>query len=129
MEKVIEEYEKAKEKVGAAQTALYKAKEAVEKLDDGYIYVVCLLRYGSASWYTYTNPLSVQFLADDYWDGEDGLFNLYTNNPNAKPPEEQGSLRDFKIMTTQELKDMAKEDVSMGRAISNWISKGLINKS
>jgi|2_EtaG_2_1085320.scaffolds.fasta_scaffold11346_5 hypothetical protein len=125
MEKVIENYEKAKERVNAAKEELWKAEEEIEKLDDGYIYVVCLLRYGSASWYTYTNPLSVQFLANDYYDGEDGLFHLYTNNPNAKPPEEQGSLRDFKIMTSEELKDMAKEEVSMGRAVANWVSKGM----
>ena len=129
MEKVIEEYEKAKEKVGAAQTALWKAQEEVKKCNDGYIYVVCLMIYGSVSWHTYTNPMSVQFLVDDYYDGENGLFHIYTNNSNAKPPEEQGGMRDFKIMTTQELKDMAKENVSMGRAVANWISKGLINKS
>ena len=43
------------------------------------------MRYGSVSWYTYTNPMSVQFLADDYpmmviMD----YFSIYTNNPNAR---------------------------------------------
>lgn len=125
MEKVIENYEKAKERVNAAKEELWKAEEEIEKCDDGYIYVICLMRYGSVSWYTYTNPMSVQFLADDYYDGDNGLFHIYTNNPNAKEPDEQGGMRDFKIMTSEELKDMAKEEVSMGRAIANWMSKGM----
>jgi len=28
-------------------------------------------------------------------------------------------------MTSEELKDMAKEEVSMGRAVANWVSKGM----
>ena len=119
MEKVIEEYEKAKEKVRTAKRELWKAENAVKELDDGYIYVVCLMIYKTESWYVHTNPISVQIFVDDYYDGEYGLFHLYTNNPNAKPPDEQGSLRDFKIMTTQELKDMAKENPDMGLAVSN----------
>ena len=125
MEKVIENYEKAKERVNAAKEELWKAEEEIEKCDDGYIYVICLMRYGSVSWYAYTNPMSVQFLADDYYDGDNGLFHIYTNNPNAKEPDEQGGMRDFKIMTSEELKDMAKEEVSMGRAVANWMSKGM----
>ena len=125
MQKVIEEYEKAKEKVDAAKEELWEAEEAVEKLDDGYIYVVCTHVYGSETWNSYTNPLSVQFIADEYPSGDDGIFSLYTNNPKAEQPEHYGGLYKFKIMTTEELKDMAKEDVSMSSAICNWMSKGI----
>ena len=125
MEEVIKNYNRLQKKVYKAQENLQKAKEDVDKCDDGYIYVICLMRYGSSTWFTYTNPMSVQFLADDYYDGDNGLFHIYTNNPNAKEPDEQGGMRDFKIMTSEELKDMAKEEVSMGRAVTNWISKGM----
>lgn len=64
---------------------LYSQLGTVEMLldayEDGYIYWVCILSYGSSSWKQCSNLLVVSKIVDRYGDGYDGLVDVYSDNP------------------------------------------------
>jgi hypothetical protein len=113
MKELIEKYERAKEKAD---------KLYMEILDtpDGFLYATCLRCYGSIRWETHKNEFCVQDLCD-YYNGDNGIVDVYTNNPNHKI-ESYGSVE---VKTYDEIVDMSKENISMSNAICNWITKSL----
>lgn len=64
---------------------LYEQLNTVEHLikeyKDGYIYYVCIRSYGSVRWRQYNNRKAITELLEEYGDGENGILDIYSNNP------------------------------------------------
>ena len=55
----------------------------LQNREDGFIYICEVRSYGSKWKNTLTNELAVNDLCEDY-NGQDGIVNVYTSNPDAK---------------------------------------------
>ena len=113
MEQLIKEIE-------ALRSQLFALHSQLDAYDDGYLYLTCLRSYGSLSWKTHTNEYTVQELCDQY-DGEHGLVDVYTTNPNTTVTTEGH----VEIMTLDEIRNLSQDNISMSAAISNWITKSM----
>ena len=113
MEKLIEKYKNARDYANN----LY---QEILNTADGFLYVTCLRCYGSIQWETHKNEFVVQDLCDEYY-GDNGIVNVYTNNPDHKI----SSYGDVEIMTYDEIINMSKQNISMSNAICNWLTAGL----
>jgi hypothetical protein len=111
MTELIQEYKNAQ---NHANTLLKKLKET----SDGFIYLACVRCYGSVQWITYNNEFLTQELCDDY-NGDNGIVDIYTNNPNNTI----NSYGDVEIKSLEELQLLSQDNISMSRAITNWIAK------
>lgn len=111
MKELIQEYKDAQNLVDKIRTRLNNAS-------DGFIYLACLRCYGSIQWITFSNEFLTQELCDEYF-GDNGIVDVYTNNPNNKI-DSYGSVV---YKSLEELQNMSKENISMSRAITNWIAK------
>lgn len=102
-----------------AKSKVYEIQEAIRKYQDGYIYHVLVLSYGSQSWSIHHNSSSVQEILYEYGDGYDGLVQVYTDNPN---PEfrDYGCLRD--LCTLEELPE-SRQDISKSTGILNLMTR------
>jgi hypothetical protein len=102
------------------QDAQRKANEAFSKLNDyqdGLIYLTCLRCYGSLSWEQHTNEFVVQQLCDEYY-GDNGIVDVLTNNPSHSI----SSYCDVETMSLEQIKELPQDNISMSRAVCNWIS-------
>ena len=113
MEELIKKYEQSRDYANE----LYRQ---ITNTSDGFLYMTCLRCYGSIQWRTEKNEFVVQNLCDEYY-GDNGIVDVYTNNPN----HHISNYGDVKVMTEQEIINMSKENISMSRAITNWITKSL----
>lgn len=113
MEELIKKYEQAKDYANE----LY---QQIVNTSDGFLYVTCLRCYGSLRWESHKNNFVVQNLCDEYY-GDNGIVDVYTNNPN----HHISSYGDVKVMTYDEIINMSKENISMTRAITSWMTVGL----
>ena len=113
MKELIKKYERARNKAN-------KLYQEILNTSDGFLYVTCLRCYGSLSWQTHNNEFSVQDLCNEYY-GDNGIVDVYTNNPNNKI-DSYGSVL---VKTCDEIVDMSKENVSMSNAICNWMTRSL----
>jgi len=110
MKELIQQYKKASALVANLRNQL-------EKSSDGYIYLTCLRCYGSIQYYTYNNEFVVQQLCDEYY-GENGIVDVYTSNPNNSIQ----TYGDVTVMSIEEIQAKATDNISMSRAINNWIA-------
>jgi hypothetical protein len=108
---ILEQYREAQQRVNE----LY---EQLRNTSDGYLYVTCLRCYGSLTWESHVNKFTVQELCDEY-DGYNGIVDVYTTNPDHGIYSYGG----VKVMSEAELQDMAKKDISMSTAVTNWITR------
>lgn len=113
MKELIEKYEMARSKAN-------KLYQEILDTSDGFIYMTCLRCYGSIRWKHHNNEFSVQDLCNEYY-GDNGIVDVYTNNPNHKI-DSYGSVL---VKTYEEIVDMSKENISMSNAICNWMTKSL----
>ena len=113
MKELIEKYEMARSEAN-------KLYQEILDTSDGFIYMTCLRCYGSIRWKHHNNEFSVQDLCNEYY-GDNGIVDVYTNNPNHKI-DSYGSVL---VKTYEEIVDMSKENVSMSSAICNWMTKSL----
>jgi hypothetical protein len=113
MKELIEKYEMARSNAN-------KLYQEILDTSDGFIYMTCLRCYGSIRWKHHNNEFSVQDLCNEYY-GDNGIVDVYTNNPNHKI-DSYGSVL---VKTYDEIVDMSKENVSMSSAICNWMTKSL----
>jgi hypothetical protein len=67
---------------------------------------------------TYTNKFLVQELCDEYY-GDNGIVDVYTTNPN----HDISTYGDVHVMTLKDLKKKSQNNISMSRAITNWIAR------
>jgi hypothetical protein len=111
MEKLIEKYKTAKEYTDSLYSEILKTQ-------DGFIYFTKLRCYGSINWERHNNEFSVQDLCNEYY-GDNGIVEVYTNNPNNKI-ENYGGVN---VMTEEEIVNMSKGNISMANAICNWMSR------
>ena len=111
MKELIEEY-------GNAQNLVNKIRQQLSITSDGFIYLACLRCYGSVQWITFINEFLTQELCDEY-NGDDGIVDIYTNNPNTTI----NSYGDVEFKSIEELQNLAQDNISMSRAITNWIAK------
>lgn len=109
MEELIKKYEDARQLADQLYSEIINTP-------DGFLYVTCLRCYGSLQWETHLNNFVVQNLCDEYY-GDNGIVDVYTNNPDHHIT----SYGDVRVMTEQEIIDMSKENISMSRAITNWM--------
>lgn len=58
----------------------------IRSYDDGYLYICRVRRFGSVWEERPTSLLSLKELCDQY-NGDNGIVDVYTNNPNLKLPE------------------------------------------
>jgi beta-galactosidase beta subunit len=107
------------DKLKALKAEVYKTEREINNCDDGFLYITCLKRYGSKRWEYHKNSISVQYLCDYYWSGEEGIVDVYTNNNDHKIK----SYGTVFVLPLDELQSMSKEDVSMNQAICNWIAR------
>jgi len=113
MKELIEKYEMARNEAN-------KLYQEILDTSDGFIYMTCLRCYGSVRWQHHNNEFSVQDLCNEYY-GDNGIVDVYTNNPNHKI-DSYGSVL---VKTYEEIVDMSKENVSMSNAICNWMTRSL----
>ena len=113
MKELIEKYEMARSNAN-------KLYQEILDTSDGFIYMTCLRCYGSIRWKSHNNEFSVQDLCNEYY-GDNGIVDVYTNNPNHKI-DSYGSVL---VKTYEEIVDMSKENISMSSAICNWMTKSL----
>jgi hypothetical protein len=113
MKELIEKYEMARSEAN-------KLYQEILDTSDGFIYMTCLRCYGSIRWQHHNNEFSVQDLCNEYY-GDNGIVDVYTNNPNHKI-DSYGSVL---VKTYEEIVDMSKENVSMSNAICNWMTRSL----
>ena len=111
MKELIQEYKDAQE-----QVSLLRNK--IRNTSDGFIYLICLRCYGSIQWITFTNEFLTQELCNDY-NGDDGIVDVYTDNSNNTII----SYGDVEIKSIEELQNISQDDISMSRAITDWIAK------
>jgi hypothetical protein len=110
MKKLIKQYKEA-------QALVYKLYNELTYKSDGYLYLTCLRCYGSINYATHTNEFTAQELCDEY-NGENGIVDVYTNNTKCSI----NTYGDVTVLTLDELKSKSKDNISMSRAITNWIS-------
>jgi hypothetical protein len=109
MEQLIQEIQSLEERIFNLRSQLREHK-------DGFFYLTCLRCYGSLNYKTYTNKFFVQELCDEYY-GDNGIVDVYTTNPDH-------GISTYGAVYTMSLEDiqaMSKNDISMSRAITNWI--------
>jgi hypothetical protein len=111
MKELIQEYKDAQEQVAIVY-------DKICKTSDGFIYITCLRSYGSIQWRTFINQFLTQELCNEF-DGYDGIVDVYTNNPNNKID----SCGSVVYKSLEELQNLSKDNVSMTRAITNWMAK------
>lgn len=109
MEELIEAYRSAQQEVN-------KLLSQIRSTSDGYRYVSRLRCYGSISHEDHNSSFTVQELCDEY-TGENGIVDVYTTNPNHCID----TYGDVMVVTEEELLSLAKENISMSRAICNWM--------
>jgi len=85
--------------------------------EDGFKYLSCLRCYGSITWTQHSNQFTTQELCDEYY-GDNGIVDIYTTNPNPNI-ETYGTIN---ILSEEDIISMSKEDISMSRAMCNWIT-------
>jgi hypothetical protein len=110
MEELIKKYQEA-------QTRVNEIYNELSEHSDGFIYLTCLRCYGSISWNSHKNSFMVQELCDEYY-GDNGIVDIYTTNPNPNI-ETYGTIN---ILSEEDIISMSKEDISMSRAMCNWIA-------
>jgi hypothetical protein len=91
----------------------------IRNISDGFKYLTQTCVYGSVTWQSHNNA----FCANEevsYYYGDNGVVYLYTNNPDHGIENYSG---DTMIMSEEDMLSMSKEDISMSRAICNWITK------
>lgn len=111
-------YKEAIARYEEAQEKLSYCRFALRGIEDGFRYVTQLCCYGSVYYESHTNPFFVQELCDEY-TGDNGIVNIYTTNPNHGI----NTYGDVKVLTEEQILAMSKENVSMSRAITNWIAR------
>jgi hypothetical protein len=106
------------EKYHSLQGEINEVYRQLENTSDGFLYLTKLRCYGSITWRTHKNSFLVQNLCNEYY-GDNGIVDVYTTNPN----HEISSYGEVVFMTESEIKEMSKESISMGEAITNWLTK------
>lgn len=99
---------------------LSNLRSQLREHEDGFLYLTCLRCYGSLTYTTYTNKFVVQELCDEYY-GDNGIVDVYTTNPNHNI-HTYGSVH---VMSLEELQNVSQDNISMSRAVMNWIEQGL----
>ena len=108
------------QEIKALEAQLSNLRSQLHSMSDGYIYLTCLRCYGSLSWETHNNAYSVQELCNEYY-GDNGIVDVYTTNPHHTIQ----SYGDVNVMTLDEMKNISQDNISMSRAITNWICRGI----
>lgn len=111
--------EQLKAELETAKEQVYMIENQIRNIADGFIYHICVLSYGSATWDTCTNPFIIQELCYEYGDGYNGLVEVYTNNPDLVI-NHYGCLS---VYTLDELPEN-RRDISKSEAFTNTIIKG-----
>lgn len=111
MEELIQEYNNA-------QNLVHKIRKEIGNTSDGFIYLACVRSYGSVQWITFINQFLAQELCDEY-NGDDGIVDIYTNNPNNTID----GYGDVEVISIEELQNISKDNISMSRAVTHWITK------
>lgn len=78
-----------------------KLNEAIKNYNDGFIYLVKVLSFGSESWYKFTNLHSAKEIENEY-NGDNGFTYIYSNNPELYRP---------RIIEKQYLKNFSTEEL------------------
>lgn len=112
LEQLTAELETAREQV-------FVIEQQIRKIEDGFIYVTKTRCWGSITWRSHTNAFCANEEVKEYY-GDNGIVDLYTNNPNHNIDNYSG---DTHVMSEEEILNMAKENISMSRAICNWIAR------
>jgi hypothetical protein len=111
MEQIIQEIKSLEERI-------FNLRSQLHEYNDGFLYLTRLRCYGSLTYVTYTNKFFVQELCDEY-QGDEGIVDVYTTNPD---PNIQ-NYGDVIVMTLEEIQNISQENISMSRAIANWIAR------
>ena len=109
---------------------------------DGYVYVTNTRCYGSCHYEEHKNFVTVQHLCDEYYHGDDGIVDVWTNDPfyeektlnafyeetevydgegNSNYPNVITTYGTITYLTEEQLKELDTRDVSMGEAVCNWM--------
>jgi hypothetical protein len=111
MEQIIQEIQSLEERISNLHSQLREHR-------DGFFYLTCLRCYGSVTYETYNNTFFVQKLCDGY-NGDNGIVDVYTNNPSHSICNWSG---DVIVMTLEEIQNISQDSINMSHAITNWIA-------
>ena len=101
-----------------AQNLVNEIRRRIKNTSDGFIYLACLRCYGSIQWITFNNEFLTQELCDEYC-GDNGIVDVYTNNPKNTI----NGYGDVEVKSLEELQNLSQDNISMSKAITNWIAK------
>tara|TARA_Y100001947_G_C10318557_1_gene295040 strand:+ start:445 stop:825 length:381 start_codon:yes stop_codon:yes gene_type:complete len=109
------------------QYKLSEIERQINNASDGFIYHVLLRSYGSLTWYEYTNPYPIQELVDGCRGGDEGLVNVYTNNP----ADLYDVIQCWGAMTVYTLDKLPEErrEISRSEGFTNMIIQPYLNDS
>lgn len=107
---------------------------------DGYKYITNLRCYGSNTYEEHNNYATVSLLCDEYY-GDNGIVDVYTNNPlykkeNYNAYDKDGNPKlniihtygDIEYLSDEQMNDLNTNDVSMVMAIGNIMADMLNNR-
>lgn len=101
--------------------------------EDGFRYITNTRSYGSNTYEEHKNYITVMLLCEQYY-GDNGIVDVYTNNPLYKKeeywnnaydendeynPDVIHTYGDIHYLTDEQIDELDKRDVSMSRAICN----------
>ena len=112
LEQLIAEHNTAKQQ-------LYAIENQIRQTSDGFKYLTQTRCWGSIRWESHNNAFAANQEVEQY-NGDNGIVDLYTNNPNHDIENYSGSVI---LMSEEDMLKLSKEDVSMSRAMCNWIAK------
>ncbi len=111
--------EQLKTELETVRKQAYEIESQIRNTSDGFKYLTQTCVYGSITWESHNNAFAANEEVSQYC-GEDGMVYLYTNNPNHNIQNYSG---DTEIISEEDMLNMSKENVSMSKAICNWITK------
>ena len=112
--------EQLKAELETAREQVWNLMQQIRETSDGFKYLTCTRCYGSVRWESHINAFCANEEVNEY-NGDNGIVDLFTNNPDHGITNYSG---DTQIISEEDMLNMSKEDVSMSRAICNWIAKG-----
>lgn len=115
-----ETYEQIVDSYNKAVESLALIRYTLSQTSDGFKYLTKVREYGSISWSSHNNELLAKEIDAEYY-GDNGIVEIYTNNPDHSFVNySHGGIT---IMDEQDMINLSKEDISMSRAMCNWITK------
>jgi len=93
------------EKLRQVKKEMINIEREIASCSDGFLYFTELRRNGITEWQKHINYITVQSLCNKYWNNNDGVVQVYTNNPNYR----LNTYWTLNVLSLEELKSLAND--------------------